>query len=57
MISINVNVPLSSGEGIGVRLYDGFVNAHGWILYVGLRVTNAFAETGTEDLVSMRSCS
>ena len=37
--SFNVNVPLSSGEGLGVRLSDGFVNAHRWILYVGLRRT------------------
>jgi hypothetical protein len=33
MISLNVNVPLSPGEGLGVRLSDGFV------LYVGLRST------------------
>jgi hypothetical protein len=39
---LNVNVPLSSGEGLGVRLSDVLVSAHGWISYVGLRMTIQF---------------
>jgi hypothetical protein len=32
MISFNVNVPLSSGEGLGVRLSDGLFRTLGSIL-------------------------
>jgi hypothetical protein len=36
IISPYVNVPLSSGEGLGVRLSEGLVSDHFWIFYVEL---------------------
>ena len=35
MVSLYEIVPLSSGEGLGVRLSEGLVWAHGWIIIRG----------------------